>query len=95
MSIQLIRVLDCNIFVAGEQGPGSRAGPGGLAIGDQVNVDLDFEIVQSLQHGHGGWADGMFEVGLIATYKSQYKHYTLPLEKVQGIMLYPLCKLCV
>lgn len=45
----------------GEQGPGSRAGPGGLAIGDQVNVDLDFEIVQSLQHGHGGWADGMFE----------------------------------
>ncbi|KAL4236081.1 E3 ubiquitin-protein ligase mib1 [Mactra antiquata] len=45
----------------GEQGPGSRSGPGGLTIGDQVNVDLDFEIVQSLQHGHGGWADGMFE----------------------------------
>ncbi|WAR24400.1 MIB1-like protein [Mya arenaria] len=45
----------------GMQGPGSRSGPGGLAIGDQVNVDLDFEIVQSLQHGHGGWADGMFE----------------------------------
>ena len=38
------------------------AGPGGLAIGDQVNVDLDLEIVQSLQHGHGGWTDGMFEV---------------------------------
>ena len=73
------------ILFAGEQGPGSRAGPGGLAIGDQVNVDLDFEIVQSLQHGHGGWADGMFEVGLIATYKSQYQHYTLPLVKVQGI----------
>ena len=62
----------CYLLFAGEQGPGSRAGPGGLAIGDQVNVDLDFEIVQSLQHGHGGWADGMFEVGLIATYKSQY-----------------------
>ncbi|XP_052273391.1 E3 ubiquitin-protein ligase MIB1-like [Dreissena polymorpha] len=45
----------------GEQGPGTRAGCGGLTIGDQVNVDLDFEIVQSLQHGHGGWADGMFE----------------------------------
>ncbi|XP_064605463.1 E3 ubiquitin-protein ligase MIB1-like [Liolophura sinensis] len=45
----------------GEQGPGARAGPGGLAIGDQVNVDLDLEIVQSLQHGHGGWTDGMFE----------------------------------
>ena len=48
---------------AGEQGPGSRSGPGGLAIGDQVNVDLELEIVQSLQHGHGGWTDGMFEVG--------------------------------
>ena len=47
---------------SGEEGPGSRAGPGGLAIGDQVNVDLDLEIVQSLQHGHGGWTDGMFEV---------------------------------
>lgn len=44
----------------GEQGPG-RSGPHGLAIGDQVNVDLDLEIVQSLQHGHGGWTDGMFE----------------------------------
>ena len=51
-------------FFSGEQGPGSRAGPGGLAIGDQVNVDLDLEIVQSLQHGHGGWTDGMFEVGV-------------------------------
>ncbi|PVD22714.1 hypothetical protein C0Q70_15970 [Pomacea canaliculata] len=45
----------------GEQGPGGRSGPCGLAIGDQVNVDLDLEIVQSLQHGHGGWTDGMFE----------------------------------
>ncbi len=50
------------VFLTGEEGPGSRAGPGGLAIGDQVNVDLDLEIVQSLQHGHGGWTDGMFEV---------------------------------
>ena len=37
----------------------------GLQIGDQVTVDLDLEIVQSLQHGHGGWTDGMYEVGLI------------------------------
>ena len=44
----------------GEQGPG-RTGPHGLQIGDQVNVDLELEIVQSLQHGHGGWTDGMFE----------------------------------
>lgn len=44
----------------GEQGPG-RSGPHRLQIGDQVNVDLELEIVQSLQHGHGGWTDGMFE----------------------------------
>lgn len=44
----------------GEQGPG-HSGPSGLKIGDQVNVDLDLEIVQSLQNGHGGWTDGMFE----------------------------------
>ena len=50
------------MYCAGEQGPSSRSGPCGLAIGDQVNVDLDLEIVQSLQHGHGGWTDGMFEV---------------------------------
>ncbi|KAF2362492.1 Zinc finger ZZ-type [Trinorchestia longiramus] len=46
----------------GQQNPG-RSGPHGLGIGDQVsvNVDLELEIVQSLQHGHGGWTDGMFE----------------------------------
>lgn len=46
----------------GEQGPG-RMGLGvvGLKIGDHVTVDLDLEIVQSLQHGHGGWTDGMYE----------------------------------
>lgn len=27
----------------------------------QVNVDLEYEIVDSLQQGHGGWTDGMFE----------------------------------
>lgn len=44
----------------GEQGPG-RSGIHGFQIGDLVNVDLDLEIVQSLQHGHGGWTEGMFE----------------------------------
>ncbi|XP_054732454.1 E3 ubiquitin-protein ligase mind-bomb isoform X1 [Anastrepha obliqua] len=43
----------------GENGPGK--GPHGFHIGDKVTVDLDLEIVQSLQHGHGGWTDGMFE----------------------------------
>ncbi|PIO28429.1 hypothetical protein AB205_0094490 [Aquarana catesbeiana] len=45
--------------VLGEQN-GNR-NPGGLIIGDLVNIDLELEIVQSLQHGHGGWTDGMFE----------------------------------
>lgn len=45
--------------IIGEQN-GNR-NPGGLQIGDLVNIDLDLEIVQSLQHGHGGWTDGMFE----------------------------------
>ena len=32
------------------------------AIGDRVRIDLDFEVVQSLQQGHGGWTYGMYEV---------------------------------
>ncbi|XP_014247997.1 E3 ubiquitin-protein ligase MIB1 [Cimex lectularius] len=38
-----------------------RDGPHGLCIGDQVKVDLELEIVQTLQQGHGGWTDRMFE----------------------------------
>ena len=26
-----------------------------------MNVDLELDIVQHLQHGHGGWTEGMFE----------------------------------
>ncbi|VVD01744.1 unnamed protein product [Leptidea sinapis] len=44
----------------GELGPGNT-GPHGLQIGDRVNINLDLEIVQSLQLGHGGWIDVMFE----------------------------------
>ncbi|XP_050439375.1 E3 ubiquitin-protein ligase mib1 [Adelges cooleyi] len=32
-----------------------------LQIGDRVTVDLELDVVQSLQQGHGGWTDGMFE----------------------------------
>lgn len=47
----------------GESGPGGpgRSGQHGLQVGDQVNIDLDLEIVQHMQHGHGGWTDGMHE----------------------------------
>lgn len=34
-------------------------------LGEQVNIDLSFEVVQSLQVGHGGWCEAMFEVTLI------------------------------
>lgn len=33
-----------------------------LNIGDKVRVDMDIEMLKSLQHGHGGWTDGMMEV---------------------------------
>ena len=37
----------------GECGPTSgRTGPHGLVVGDLVNVDLELEIVQHLQHGN-------------------------------------------
>ena len=31
-------------------------------LNDQVNIDHDFDTVQSLQVGHGGWCEPMFEV---------------------------------
>lgn len=36
-------------------------GHNGFQIGDSVIVELELEVVQSFQHGHGGWTDGMFE----------------------------------
>lgn len=36
-------------------------GHNGFQINDTVIVDLELEVVQSFQHGHGGWTDGMFE----------------------------------
>ena len=52
------------IFNSGETGSSANR-PQSLSefqVGDLVTVDLDLEIVQSLQNGHGGWTDGMFEV---------------------------------
>lgn len=59
--LYLLVLLNSFLFFIslGEQN-GNR-NPGGLIIGDLVNIDLELEIVQSLQHGHGGWTDGMFE----------------------------------
>lgn len=58
-NISVIMWTCSSYSISGEQN-GNR-NPGGLQIGDLVNIDLDLEIVQSLQHGHGGWTDGMFE----------------------------------
>lgn len=38
------------------------------AIDDRVKIDLDLEVVQSLQQGHGGWTYGMYEVGVAALF---------------------------
>ena len=32
-------------------------------IGDHVRMELDAEVLKTLQHGHGGWSEGMTEVG--------------------------------
>ena len=50
----------------GEHGAGASGGAGGstahlFRVNDLVNVDLDLEIVQTLQQGHGGWSDSMLE----------------------------------
>jgi hypothetical protein len=46
-------------------------------VGDLVTVDLDLEIVQSLQNGHGGWTDGMFEVGTASLMWTRLKSFIL------------------
>ena len=55
------------MYLSGESGSSANR-PQSLnefQVGDLVTVDLDLEIVQSLQNGHGGWTDGMYEVGTI------------------------------
>ena len=42
-----------------------------------MTVDLDLEIVQSLQNGHGGWTDGMFEVGTASLMWTRLKSFIL------------------
>lgn len=63
LSEQILAMFIYTCIVLGDTRPAGRATGQGLQIGDQVTVDLDLEIVQSLQHGHGGWTDGMYEVG--------------------------------
>ena len=37
-----------------------------FAAGDRVWVDLDTEVIKTLQEGHGGWSDGMKEVSVVS-----------------------------
>ena len=46
---------------AGTRGVVGRVG--NIGMGDVVCIDLDIEVVKSFQHGHGGWTEGMQEVG--------------------------------
>ena len=41
---------------------GAGSGPSHFAVGDQVRVQLEEEIVKMMQEGHGGWQDDMVEV---------------------------------
>ena len=52
MSLQGGAFYKDHLPLLGECGPANgRSGPHGLAVGDLVNVDLELEIVQHLQHG--------------------------------------------
>lgn len=44
----------------GEQNS-TRFGSHDFQVGNLVNIHLELEVVKYLQHGHGGWTDGMFE----------------------------------
>ena len=69
----VLKVIALILDPLGDNRPGSQTEDQGLQIGDQVTVDLDLEIVQSLQHGHGGWTDGMYEVCSLYVY-SIFEH---------------------
>ena len=60
-------------------------------IGDQVRVDLDIEVVQSLQDGHGGWTYGMVEVIfkciLMVEFECTINGNSKKEQKVQGMIL--------
>ena len=43
-------------------GEESHFGTGRFDVGERVRIDVDVEVVKSLQQGHGGWSDGMMEV---------------------------------
>ena len=43
-------------------GEENHFGTGRFDVGERVRIDVDVEVVKSLQHGHGGWSDGMVEV---------------------------------
>ena len=38
---------------------------GELVAGDQVKVELEFELVKLMQEGHGGWNDFMVPVSAV------------------------------
>lgn len=46
--------------VLGEE---SQQAANAFKIGDNVRVVLEIEVIKTLQNGHGGWNEGMKEVG--------------------------------
>ena len=65
-------------------GEENHFGTGRFEVGERVRIDVDVEVVKSLQHGHGGWSDGMVEVRPLSSLSlslssSPSPHLSLPL----------------
>ena len=46
-------------------GEDQRTYIGVFALGDQVTMELELEVVKNLQNGHGGWSVGVMEVSCV------------------------------
>ena len=63
-------------------GEENHFGTGRFEVSERVRIDVDVEVVKSLQHGHGGWSDGMVEVRplfSLSLSSSPSPHLPLPL----------------
>ena len=74
-------------------GEENHFGTGRFEVGERVRIDVDVEVVKSLQHGHGGWSDGMVEVRPLSLSLSLVPlppHLSLPLSLSSSPLSYSL-----
>ncbi len=48
--------------------PANSIGPRDFIVGDVVKVELDTEMLELMQEGHGGWTDSMSEVRFLVLF---------------------------